>query len=107
MPLEILRTVNDSRMPPFWRPMTTHWKTWMRWREPSRQSAVLFVVLAVAILLAVLVSGWLIPKMNDLRLAQRAGEATFQRLHGWSMGLMSLETLLLLVVGAILPRQTR
>src|SRR6201999_4370312 len=34
-PNEILRTVKVSRMPPFWRRITTPWNTWTRSREPS------------------------------------------------------------------------
>lgn len=75
-----------------------------RWKTPSRRSTVLFILLAVATILTAGVSGWLIPKINAMRLEHLTADPLFRRLHGLSSMLMSIEALLLVAVGPLLPR---
>jgi hypothetical protein len=84
--------------------MTFAW----RWKSPSRASAGVFALLAGATVVAVVLAGWLTPRMEAIRLAGASKGPEFGRLHGLSMGLFLLEAAFLLAAGAILGwRATR
>jgi hypothetical protein len=72
------------------------------WRG-SWSSSILLVLLALATGLAMVVSLRLTPQIERLREAEMTRSKMFAHLHGWSMGLSAVQTLLLLGAGIVLP----
>jgi di/tricarboxylate transporter len=72
-------------------------------RERSRGKMALFVLLALAAVAAFVSSAVLTPKIDHLRLAQLTHTAEFARLHGLSMGIYLIETILVFAAGIVLP----
>ena len=63
---------------------------------------VLLTALAAAVM-ALVWSVWLASKIEAIRLHGDTHSAEFAHLHGWSMGLSSLESLFLLAAGFVVP----
>lgn len=79
------------------------------WRvaAPSRAVVAIVVLLAVATFAGVAISVWIMPRMNELRALGESGGEEFRRLHGRSMMLFMIETIMLLVSGILLPSAMR
>jgi hypothetical protein len=73
----------------------------------SRMGMVVFGLICGAILLALLSSLFITPRLEWLRQEGRGGSPEFMRLHGWSMMVYSIQALLLLMVGILLPLTMR
>lgn len=73
------------------------------WIDGSRPAMALFLVLIVAGGLAVFAGFWLTPAMRALRLQNPKIGPAFMRLHAESVITMSVQALLLLAAGFLLP----
>jgi di/tricarboxylate transporter len=72
-------------------------------RERSRGKIALFVLLALGAFAAFASTAVLTPKIERLRLDQLTHTPEFARLHGISMGVYLIETILLFAAGLFLP----
>jgi hypothetical protein len=74
---------------------------WMR--DRSKLKLTVFVLFALATVAAFCSSAVLTPRLEHLRLEELTHSAEFARLHGISMGVYLIETLLVFAAGLILP----
>ncbi|HEV7301833.1 MAG TPA: DUF4149 domain-containing protein [Tepidisphaeraceae bacterium] len=75
----------------------------LRLIQPAKLRTAIFVLLALAALLAAVTTGIVTPNMEKLRMAGEGTTDAFRSLHGQAMMLFSSRTLLLLVAGVLLP----
>jgi hypothetical protein len=75
----------------------------VRLKWPSMPRTMLFVLLALSAALAAYTTGVVTPKIEAMRVAQETQSDAFKKLHGQSMVLFAGRTLMLLVVGLMLP----
>jgi uncharacterized membrane protein len=75
----------------------------LRLRYPSALRTAIFVLLALSAIAASVTTGVVTPAIEELRRAGESNTVDFKRLHGQAMMLFASRTLLLLVVGVLLP----
>jgi hypothetical protein len=75
------------------------------WRmtAPPKRKTLVFSLFAFATLAAIYVSAFLVPQMERLRAAGLTHGDKFRQLHGISMGVFLLETVLVFAAGQVLP----
>jgi len=78
------------------------------WRMmgPGRFKIAMFVLFALAAVAAVYVTAVLTPHLEQLRQAGATQSEKFRQLHGLSMGIFLIETLLVFIAGLLLPGAT-
>ncbi len=70
---------------------------------PSKLATFLFLLLALSAVLAVVTTGFLMPRLEELRIAGEQSTAEFRSLHGRANAMFMGRTVLLFVGGLMLP----